>query len=217
MPLHSADILEETPAPHAEPAPAVNAVPDPLARDATPPEVQVSDSIQLLLQSPHKLFLYWTLARDADATLREAFGALAAHYRLMVRLVKVESGEEFLLEAAQERMQWFDVYPRHAYRADVGFHAEHRPFVRLLSSHTVHTPPDSVSPTIDVEPEFQLKAEEFARVLRAAGYERYAITLTPESGDLTVSHEDAPPADAEQQGAVDVPAPVADINEYPHH
>jgi hypothetical protein len=126
MPLHSADMLEETPATQLESAPIASNQPDSLALAEMLPDLS-GDTIQLLLQSPHKLFLYWNLAIDPATTLREAFGELAARYRLMVRLVKVESGEEFLLEAMPERRQWFEVYPHHAYRADVGFHAENRP------------------------------------------------------------------------------------------
>jgi hypothetical protein len=141
--------------------------------DALPVFIE-RDYIQLLLQSPHRLYLYWTFARDPHVALREAFGALAAHYRLAVRLIKVESGEEFLLDASGERAQWFEVYPRHVYRAEVGFHAPGRPFVRLLASDTVTTPPDRASLLSDTEQEFQLEADEFAQLLGGAGYERYA-------------------------------------------
>ncbi|MGI9105289.1 MAG: DUF4912 domain-containing protein [Pyrinomonadaceae bacterium] len=211
MALDSADMLEETPAPHSEPAPAATERPDSLALDETLPNMQIGDSIQLLLQSPHKLFLYWNLANDPATTLREAFGELAAHYRLMVRLVKIESGEEFLLEAARGRTQWFEVYPHHSYRADIGFHAENRPFVRLLSSPVVQTPPDSVSPTTADEPEFQLEVDEFARFLSGAGYERYASPLGVEAEIVSLDSEDAQISDELHAARARDAA-----NEYPH-
>jgi hypothetical protein len=165
------DSHEEIPASAAGVAVAVR---PPDALDNLLPFALKRDSIQLLLQSPHRLYLYWTFARDPHAILREAFGELAAHYRLIVRLVKVDSGEEFLLDAPRERAQWFEVYPRHVYRAEIGFRAAGRPFVRLLSSNEVTTPPDSVSHLSDEAQEFQLEADEFARLLGGAGYERYA-------------------------------------------
>jgi hypothetical protein len=137
------------------------------------------------------------------------FGEMAAHYRLAVRLLKVESGEEFLLDAQPERMQWFEVYPRHVYRADVGFHAAGRPFVRLLSSNEVRTPPDSASHLSADEQEFHIKTEEFARLLGGAGYESYARGLTDASGGDT----------SEQNGLVDITKPATtrdDADAYPH-
>jgi hypothetical protein len=187
--------------------------------DAVPPVLR-RDSIQLLLQSPNKLFLYWSFATDPRATLRQAFGELAAHYRLAVRLVKVESGEEFLLDATRERMQWFEVYPRHVYRADVGFHAAGRPFVRLLTSAEVRTPPDSASHLSDTEQEFQVEPEEFARLLDGAGYESYARGLTNAAGgnntgqqnDLVEMHTGA----SQDASAHPQHASHEDADAYPH-
>jgi hypothetical protein len=175
------DTHEETPA--SAPGVAV-AVRPPDALDNLLPFALKRDFIQLLLQSPHRLYLYWTFARDPHATLREAFGELAAHYQLVVRLVKVDSGEEFLLDAPRERAQWFEVYPRHVYRAEIGFRAAGRPFVRLLASNEVTTPPDSASHLSDEAQEFQLEADEFARLLDGAGYERYARSLAPNAGGV---------------------------------
>jgi hypothetical protein len=183
MMLQPDDTLEATLPTDAETAPVAHRRAN--ALDDTLPLALKRDSIQLLLQSPNKLFLYWSFASDPRAALRAAFGELAAHYRLAVRLVKVESGEEFLLDAPPERMQWFEVYPRHVYRADVGFRAANRPFVRLLSSSEVRTPPDSASHISTDEQEFEIKTEEFARLLGGAGYESYARGLTNAQGGDT--------------------------------
>lgn len=180
MTLRPDDTHEETSGTGATDAPSTNR--HTAAPEAVLPLALKRDSIQLLLQSPNKLFLYWSFAADPRAALRSAFGELAAHYTLAVRLVKVESGEEFLLDAPAERMQWFEVYPRHLYRAEVGFHAAHRPFVRLLSSNEVRTPPDSASHMSDAGREFGVEPEAFARLLCGAGYESYARGLTNDSG-----------------------------------
>ena len=215
MTFHTADTLEETNATDTVAAPvATNRT---AALDDMLPTLINRDFIQLLLQSPRKLYLYWTFARDPRATLRAAFGELAAHYRLAVRLVKVESGEEFLLDAPKERAQWFEVYPRHAYRADVGFHAANRPFVRLLSSDIVHTPPDSASHLSDEEHEFQLEADEFARLLDGAGYERYARGLASEAGEANVSIQNGVvEMNAARPGAHAPRDAREEANEYPH-
>ena len=220
MPSHAADTLEETPAPRAETVLRPPNLPASLALNDALPLSLKRDSIQLLLQSPNKLFLYWSFATDPHATLRAAFGELAAHYRLAVRLVKVESGEEFVLDAPKERMQWFEVYPRHVYRADVGFHAESRPFVRLLSSNELSTPPDRASEVSADEQEFQVKAEEYVRLLSGAGYERYAQGLTsePVGGGGNVNRQPNPDGGEERHAPQTASAHVSreDANEYPH-
>ncbi|HLL69911.1 MAG TPA: DUF4912 domain-containing protein [Pyrinomonadaceae bacterium] len=211
-------MLEET---ITTPTPAAHVAtkrPASFVLDDAPPALINRDFIQLLLQSPRKLYLYWTFARDPHTTLREAFGELAAHYRLAVRLVKVESGEEFLLDATRERAQWFEVYPRHVYRADVGFHSDNRPFVRLLSSDVVRTPPDSASHLSDEEHEFQLEAKDFARLLEGAGYERYARGLASEAGEAHTSIQNGVVdiIEAARPGTHAVRAPRQEANEYPH-
>lgn len=221
MPLHAAKTLEETSATRAASSPVAAAanLPASLATNDTLPLSLKRDSIQLLLQSPNKLFLYWSFATDPHATLRAAFGELAAHYRLAVRLVKVESGEEFVLDASKERMQWFEVYPRHVYRADVGFHAESRPFVRLLSSNELSTPPDRASEVSAEEQEFQVKAEEYVRLLSGAGYERYAQGLTGEPGGVgNINRQPGSADDVETPASQAASAHVSrrDADEYPH-
>ncbi len=209
--MRSADILEDVQLRPSDAASPTASQTDSLddSTSGAPPR----DAIRLLLQSPAKLFLYWTHAHDPRATLREAFGELAARYRLMVRLVKVESGEEFMLPASPDRVQWFEVYPSHVYRADVGFFAEGRPFVCLLASNVVETPPDAVSSHTDAAPEFQSGTGEFARVLSEAGYERYALSLTPD--ELTGSRQDVSAPPAAPRAARVLVANAAD--EYPHH
>ncbi|HKP73096.1 MAG TPA: hypothetical protein VJT82_09185, partial [Pyrinomonadaceae bacterium] len=123
------------------------------------------------------------------------------------------TGEEFMLKAARDRRQWFEVYPRHTYRADVGFHAEGRPFVRLLTSNEVRTPPDSVSQATDARPEFRVETEEFARVIGGASYERYARGLARESNVSAPGREPADAPNAERDDAHDF-AEASD--EYPH-
>jgi hypothetical protein len=221
MNLRAADTLEETPATDAlndVDAAHVRTLTGALDDDSPPHALLKRDFIQLLLQSPHRLYLYWTFARDPHATLREAFGELAAQYRLAVRLVKVESGEEFLLDAAGgERAQWLEVYPRHVYRAEVGFHAAGRPFVRLLASNTVSTPPDRASQLSDTEREFQLGANEFAQLLGGAGYERYAHGLgddDDDAGAARVNDQGGASVSGERQDACDLAREGA--NEYTH-
>src|SRR5688572_15943124 len=129
-----------------------------LSLDEPLPDTYAGDLIGLLVQSPYKLYLYWNHARDPFAALRKSFGAAAARYSLAVRLVDVESGHDNVYEATAARNYWFSAHPGRAYRAYVGFFAQGRPFIRLLSSTLARTPRVSVSRTADTTPEFRVTA-----------------------------------------------------------
>ena len=162
-----------------------------LSLDEPLPEVYIDDQIRLLAQSPYKLFLYWNHARDPIETLHKAFGANdASSYQLALRLVDEESGEERLFQASPARNYWFDVRPDRRYSASVGFFAQGRPFIRLLSSELIRTPRASVSPQTDDAPEFHATSPEFAQVLNEAGYTSDALQVTLEAAD-EASHDTA--------------------------
>jgi hypothetical protein len=104
------------------------------------------DEAWLLVQSPRRLFFYWRFARDPRPALVAALGDAAAKLRLSVRLVEPGGdweGEPAAVGEDGDDTFWFDVLPGRAYRAEVGFHAEGLPFVRLLSSGAVETPAPS--------------------------------------------------------------------------
>ena len=128
------------------------------------------DEARLLVQSPRRLFLYWRFARDPRELLREALGPVAERFGPAVRLVDTTTGEEGEPAPAAGSDYWFDVLPGRLLRADVGFHGEGLPFVRLISSNTVETPAVGVSRAEDEAPEFRVAEPEFERVLEATGF-----------------------------------------------
>lgn len=155
-----------------------------LSTDEPLPETYAGDRIRLLAQSPYKLYLYWSHARDPFAALRRAFGeAASARYRVTLRLVDVEAGAETLFEASPARNHWFYVRAGRLYRAEVGLFAQGRPFIRLLTSAEVRSPRASVSALTDDAPQFNVSPPEFARVLNEAGYASDALEVTLEAAD----------------------------------
>ncbi|HEX8493615.1 MAG TPA: DUF4912 domain-containing protein [Pyrinomonadaceae bacterium] len=186
----------------APPTPQTAVVSDKLAALSTDeplPEAYQVDRIRLLAQSPRKLHLYWEFARDPFETLRRAFGAQAARYTLVVRLIAIETGEVSWHEAAPSRSQWFNVQPDEAYRAELGFYARGRAFIRLFSSNVVRTPRAGVARTAAVAEEFHVSPEEFARVLDEAGYASDALEVSLEAADMA-THDEATRAIAEMLG-----------------
>lgn len=153
------------------------------------PELYARDDLQLLVQSPYRLYAYWQHAHDPQATLRRAFGAAAAGYQLAVRLLDADTGPMQTNLASPARNYWFDVQPGRAYRAEVGFAAESKPFVRLLVSADARTPTVGVAPESDELPEFQASAGEFARVVNETGYAGDALAVALEATDEATGHE----------------------------
>ena len=154
-----------------------------MSADEPLPELDRSDRIRLLVQSPRKLYLYWDFARDPFLALSRAFGASASQYRLAVRLVVIEDDAESLHQASTTRSQWLDAQPGRSYRADVGFFSTGRSFIRLLSSNVVQTPRSGVAALPDPTPQWGVSAAEFARVLDESGYVSDALEVTLEAAD----------------------------------
>lgn len=169
-----AQAADATPAPvepdvAAAPADEPAAVNEPAAADELPAPA-ARDAIHLFAQSPVQLFLHWSHAADPFDALREAFADAAARYRLAVRLTDLGDATEQLFHASPERAQWLDARPGREYRADLGFHADGLPFVRLLSSAAVRTPRAAVSPEADAAPQFHITPADFSRLLENIGY-----------------------------------------------
>jgi hypothetical protein len=173
----------------AQPSPAVIDKLAELSADEPLPELDKSDRIRLLVQSPRKLYLYWDFARDPFATLRRAFGPSATQYRLAVRLAVVDDGVETLHEASATRSQWLDALPGRSYRADIGLFSTGRSFIRLLSSNVVETPRSGVAALPDPTPQWGVSAAEFARVLDESGYVSDALEVTLEAADVATEGE----------------------------
>lgn len=206
----SSEQAATTLAPIVEPPPEVRDKLAALSLDEPLPEVYAGDSIRLLAQSPYRLYVYWNHSRDPRETLRRAFGASgAARYALALRLVEVESGEASFYEASPTRNYWFNVRPGRRYRVDVGFYAQGRPFVRLLTSEAVRTPRVTVSRVSDDAPEFHVSPPEFARLLNEAGYATDALEVTLEAAD-EATHDETTRQLARALTGADAPAANTD-------
>jgi hypothetical protein len=183
------DTLPPLPAPRRGAAAAVTSDDD----DAV---WRAPEEARLLVQSPRRLYLYWRFAREPRVLLREALGAAADHFSPAVRLVDATTGEEGAPAPADGSDYWFDVLPGRLLRAEVGFHGEGLPFVRLISSNTVETPPVGVSPVADAAPRFGAAEPEFERVLEATGFaaeERHGA----EGRRAEIPRREANPGDAD--------------------
>lgn len=149
---------------------------DPLGIEALPALPAVNRA-RLQVQSPNRIFLYWSLAGNPFATLQKAFGNRASNYSLVLKFRNLSHGGEQILPIKTEGNWWFDVQPASRFQVDVGLFANNRPFIRLLSSNQVETPRSAPSPRIDTEGDWQVSRVQFARVLDVSGYTHDALPV----------------------------------------
>jgi hypothetical protein len=145
------------------------------------------------MQSPNRLYFYWSIGKNPFHTLNRAVGN-AANYTLVLKLIDLRTGDEEIHPVDQAGNWWFSVHPDAEYRAEIGFYAVNRPYIRILQSNTVATPRKSPSPRTAATAEWRVPADKFARVLDVAGFQRDAF-------DVAMAGDDPHAADAATRSA----------------
>jgi hypothetical protein len=155
------------------------------------PALPRENRARLQMQSPNRIFFYWSLKNDPFQTLQRMFGSrAAAEFTFVARLINKTSGAENLYRVPAAGSWWFDVESDAAYQVEVGFAAPNRPFIRLLFSNTIETPRSAPSPYFDLSPRFAVSAQEFAEVLDVSGYKQDAFEMAL-AGDEAAAAADA--------------------------
>lgn len=148
------------------------------------PDLGHQDRARLQMQSPNRLFFYWSIGSNPFHKLNKALGAQTASYSLVLKLVDLKRDIEEIRPVEAEGSWWFDVEADGEYRAEIGFYAPNRPYVRALFSNTVATPRKSPSPRVDTEEDWSISADRFARVLEVAGFSEDAFDVALAGDDL---------------------------------
>lgn len=141
------------------------------------PELPKENRARLQMQSPNRLYFYWSTKNNPFQTLNSLFGANAGVYTLVAKLVNRTQNSEEIVPIEVEGATWFDVDADSTYRAEIGFYAAHRPFVRLMFSNTVETPRKNPSTRQDFSLDWAVSANQFAQVLDVSGYAQDAIEV----------------------------------------
>ncbi|MEO8650189.1 MAG: DUF4912 domain-containing protein [Acidobacteriota bacterium] len=152
-------------------------------RDIMLPPRDHANRARLQVQSPNRLFFYWSLRVDPYRTLKRAVGGDPGSYTLVVKLIEIMSGFETMQPAGNDGEFWFDVEAGSEYRAEIGFYAPNRPYFRILYSNTVFTPRRSPSPRPAETADWALTADKFSRVLDVAGFARDAFEVAMAGDD----------------------------------
>ena len=153
------------------------------------PELRHENRARLQMQSPNRLFFYWSVGPNPFQKLNKALGVQTANYTLVLKLVDLKRDTEQIHRVEAEGSFWFDVEADGEYRAEIGFYSPSRPYVRALYSNTVATPRKRPSPRIDTESDWSVSADRFVRVLEVAGFSEDAF-------DVALAGDDVDSADA---------------------
>ena len=141
------------------------------------PELPKQNRARLLMQSPTRLNFYWAIKNNPFQTLKRLFGNQAGNYTFVAKLVNLNDESEEIFPIDAEGSTWFSVDASAKYRAEVGFYAVSRPFIRVMFSNTVETPRRSPSSRRDYSPFFDVSADQFAEVLDVSGFRQDAFEV----------------------------------------
>jgi hypothetical protein len=165
------------------------------------PTLEKQNRARLQIQSPNRIFFYWSLRSNPFQTLHHSLGKDAAGYTLVLRMIDTETDREELQAIEPEGSNWFNTEPGRSYRAEIGYYSTSRPFVRILYSNTVTTPRKSPSPRAASESVWRVTSHKFAEVLDVSGFQKDAFDVAIAGDDPSMSREVTHAAFAELTGS----------------
>jgi hypothetical protein len=125
------------------------------------------DLMRALVQDPFHLFVHWQLKDEPFERLRRIFPQQSAEtFQTVLKLIDESNSIAVFFDAAFTHEYWFNVFPDRTYRVELGLRSPQFGFIRLLSSQPVRMPRGAPSDQVAEEPEFQIGADDYLRVLR---------------------------------------------------
>jgi hypothetical protein len=175
------------------------------------PQLDRRTRARLQMQTPNRVYFYWSVAQNPFRKLTRALGMETAGYSLVLKLVNLDRDTDEMHRIEEEGSRWFDVDADQRYRAEIGFYSPSRPFVRILFSNTVATPRKSPSSRTADAAHWKVTSDRFAKILDVSGFSQDAFHVAlagdePESADdlsrralAQLTGEDVSYADIEAQ------------------
>lgn len=178
------------------------------------PSLREENRAFLQIQSPTRLFFYWSLKQSSYNTLRKALGNRANDYFLAIRLTNLNTNKEEIHQVGNKGSWWFNqIEADSKYRAEVGFYAQGRPFVRIIYSNTLETPRLKPSVNTDYQPYFAVTADQFAEVLDLAGYSEDAFEVYLQGDEPQIADEATQKAFVQLSGETQVDFSSVNVSE----
>jgi len=135
------------------------------------PETYNVDIVRALLQDPFRIFIYWEVREASLTGLTSYFSPEeAARFRVTLKLIEVEGGNEAFFEVGLRGRYWMMVFPDREYEFEIGVLSPEHGYISLIKSNRVRTPRGTVSAEPAFEPEYQLTPPEFLDVLEVSGF-----------------------------------------------
>lgn len=157
--------------------------------DVKLPDLQRENRARLQMQTPTRIYFYWSVKENPWAMLTNVFGGDRGNYTLVIKLIDQTFGHETINQCESEGNWWFDVEPDRKYQAEVGFFAPGRPYFRILHSNLVETPRRSPSPRAATDSDWRVSANKFAEVLDVAGFSRDAFDVAMAGDDIALAQD----------------------------
>jgi hypothetical protein len=170
--------------PKAELSPVFKALAEP-----TLPLLERENRARLLMQTPTRLFFYWSVRENPYQLLHKAYGDDTGSYTLVLKLTNTRTDVEEMHPVDAEGNWWFNVDAGGEYQAEIGFYAPNRPYFRVIYSNKVETPRRNPSPRPASEAQWTVSANKFAEVLDASGFSRDAFDVTLAGDDHQAATE----------------------------
>jgi hypothetical protein len=140
------------------------------------PRLQKENRARLQMQTPNRLFFYWSVKDNPFQTLRRAFGDTGS-YTLVAKLIDLTRDTEAIYPIEAEGTSWFNVDSNREYRAEIGFYAPNRPYIRVMFSNKIATPRKRPSPRMATSADWKVNAHAFAQVLNVSGFNQDAFEV----------------------------------------
>jgi hypothetical protein len=153
------------------------------------PTLEKQNRARLQVQSPNRIFFYWSLKGNPFQALGRSIGVENAGYTLALRLIDIETEREELHAIEPDGSWWFNSEAGRSYRAEIGFYSPSRPFIRILFSNTVTTPRRSPSHRAATDADWRVGAYKFAEVLDVSGFEKDAFDVAIAGDDPQTSQD----------------------------
>lgn len=166
---------------------------DPIfAELATPklPELERENRAWLQMQSPNRIYFYWSIKNNPFQTLSKVFGGHTGSYQLVAKFVNLKNDREEIRAVDAEGNYWFNAESDAEYRAEIGFYAPNRPYIRVIFSNTIETPRKSPSPRAASDADWAISSNAFAQVLDFSGFRQDAFEVAL-AGDDSAAAERA--------------------------
>jgi hypothetical protein len=154
------------------------------------PELQRENRARLQMQSPNRIYFYWSIRNNPFQTLQKVFAGSTGSYQLVAKFVNLKNEHEEIRAVDAEGNYWFNADSDAAYRAEIGFYAPNRPYIRVIYSNTIETPRKSPSPRAASDADWAISSNAFAQVLDNSGFRQDAFEVAL-AGDDSVKAEKA--------------------------